>query len=237
MTARVSLQPAYLLSRRPYRDTSLLLEVFTPHHGRLGMVARGARGPKSKLRGLLQDFTPLLLSWQAGGELQGLQAAEAAGLPLTLQGERIFHGWYLNELLLRLLPRGDAHPSLFEAYALTLVQLGGDAQQGVDALRYFEMSLLTELGYAPTWPDTLEAGAHYRWDAEHGIAPLEGPEPGAYAGSSLLALRDGHLHDAVSRRDARELLRRLLAVHLGGRPLRTPQLLREMRANRAAVSD
>src|SRR3546814_20495683 len=118
MRTRVVLEPAYLLNRRLYQDSSLLLEAYTRNHGRVGLVARGARGPKSKLRGVLQTFSPLLLSWSTTGELGTLTGAEAAGPPLLLSGERIFHGWYLHELLMRLLPRQDPHPALFEAYAL-----------------------------------------------------------------------------------------------------------------------
>lgn len=229
MTGRVTLEPAYLLSRRPYRDTSLLLEVFSRGHGRVGLIARGARAPKSKLRGLLQDFSPLLLSWHLRGELGALEAAEAAAPPLVLGGERIFHGWYLNELLTRLLQRHDAHPHLFEAYALTLAQLGGEAQAGIDALRYFEMSLLAEMGYGVLLPETLEPGLRYRYDVERGPEPAAADDAKAYAGASLIALRDGELADAAARQDALRLLRRLLAVQLGDRPLRTAQLLRAMR--------
>lgn len=227
---RVVLEPAYVLSRRPYRDTSLLLEVFTRDHGRVGLVARGARGAKSKLRGLLQDFSPLLLSWQAAGELGTLQSAEAAAPPLVLSGERVFHGWYLNELLTRLLQRHDAHPGLFEAYALTLAQLGGDVASGVDALRYFEMSLLAEIGYGPLLPDTLDPAQRYRYVPEHGPQPTVADDRDAYVGSSLIALRDHELASPAARQDALRLLRGLLAAQLGERPLRTPQLLRAMRA-------
>src|SRR5690348_1618596 len=97
---RVQLEPAFLLSARAYRETSALLEVFTPAHGRLGIVARGTRGPKSKLRGLLQPFQPLLLTWSERGEMCTLSTAEAGGAPLGLAGEAVFSGWYLNELLL-----------------------------------------------------------------------------------------------------------------------------------------
>lgn len=230
MSGRVTLEPAYVLSRRPYRDTSLLLEVFSREHGRVGLVARGARAPKSKLRGLLQDFSPLLLSWQNAGELGTLQSAEAAAAPLILSGERVFHGWYLNELLTRLLQRHDAHPGLFDTYALTLAQLGGEAVHGIDALRYFEMSLLVEIGYGPLLPETLAPDQHYRYDPEQGPEPTGADDRQAYAGASLIALRDGELADAKARSDALRLLRSLLAVHLGDRPLRTPQLLRAMRA-------
>lgn len=229
MRARVTLEPAYLLSRRPYQDSSLLLEAYTRGHGRVGLVARGARSAKSKLRGLLQPFAPLLLSWSAAGELGTLHGAEAAGPPLALGGERVFYGWYLNELLMRLLQRQDPHPALFEAYALAAQQLPGEAEAAQDALRVFEKVLLAEIGYGLLLPDTLAAERRYRYDPERGPLPAAVDEPGAYAGASLIALRDEQLATPAARADARRLLRAAIAAQLGGRPLQTPRLLREMR--------
>ncbi len=228
MRTRVTLQPAYLLNRRPYQDSSLLLEAYARGHGRVGLVARGARAARSKLRGLLQPFTPLLLGWSAAGELGTLQGAEAAGPSLPLGGERIFYGWYLNELLLRLLQREDPHPALFDAYALALQQLPGEAEAAQDALRIFEKTLLAELGYGLLLPDDLEPAVHYRYVAGSGPLRLAGGEAGSYCGASLIELRDEHFASAAARSDARRLLREVLAGHLGGRPLQTPLLLREM---------
>ncbi len=147
MRTRIEFEPAYLLVQRPYRETSQLLEAFSAGHGRLGLVARGARGPRSRLRGLLQPFTPLLLSWTESGELGTLTGAESGGAAPTLLGERVFHGWYLNELLiLKLLQRHDAHPRLYQDYVAALGELGG--KQAEAALRIFEKRLLIELGYA-----------------------------------------------------------------------------------------
>lgn len=230
MRTRVALEPAYLLSRRSYQDSSLLLEAYTRGHGRIGLIARGARGPKSKLRGLLQTFSPLLLSWSASGELGTLIGAEAAGPPLLLSGERIFHGWYLNELLLRLLQRQDPHPALFEAYALAVQQLPNDADAAHDALRVFERDLLAETGYGLQLPDDLDPQGHYLYRSEHGARPVAAAEAGAYRGLSLIELRDGQLSSQASRADVRRLLREAITAQLGGRPLETPRLLREMRA-------
>lgn len=232
MRARASLEPAYLLNRRPYGDSSLLLEAFTREHGRIGLIARGARGAKSKLRGLLQPFEPLLLSWHAGGELATLSGAESAGPPLGVEGERVFYGWYLNELLLRLLQRQDAHPLLFDAYVLTVQQLPGEAGHAQDALRLFEKTLLAEIGYGLLLPDDLDATRRYHYDPDMGPRPAADTDASAYAGASLIALRDEQLDTAQARGDARRLLRTALAVHLGPRPLQTAQLLREMRGVR-----
>lgn len=236
MRQRVEFEPAYVLARRPYRDTSLLLEVFTRDHGRVGLIARGARGPKSKLRGLLQDFTPLLLGWSAGGELGTLHGAEAAGPAVPLSGERVFHGWYLNELLMRLLPRQDAHAALFETYAVSLQRLGGDADEGLEALRLFEKNLLGEIGYALELPDDLDADASYRFEPGAGLLPALPGTAGSYRGASLIALRDEQLATPAVRGDARRLLQAALAVQLGDKPLQTPRLLRQMRGSVPAAT-
>jgi DNA repair protein RecO (recombination protein O) len=232
---RIQLQPAFLLSVRAYRETSALLEVLTPEHGRLGVVARGTRGPRSKLRGLLQPFQPLLLSWSEGGELGTLSGAEAAGPATALRGEAVFSGWYLNELVLRLLPRRDPHPALFDGYAQALAALG-DAQGAAAgvigaarALRVFELHLLAELGYAVNLPDDLAPDSWYGYDPEVGLRVAE-PGPSAYRGASLRALAAETLDTDESLRDARRFLRAALAPHLGERALRTPELLRALRA-------
>ncbi|HUR40190.1 MAG TPA: DNA repair protein RecO [Verrucomicrobiae bacterium] len=230
---RVPLEPGFLLSVRPYRETSALLEALTAGHGRVGLVARGVRGAKSRLRGLLQPFQPLLLSWSEGGELGTLTGAEAAGRPATLAGEAVFSGWYLNELVLRLLPRRDAHPELYSSYCEALAALGGEG--GVRALRVFELHLLAELGYAVHVPETTEPESWYGYDPEGGLRLAE-PGPDAYRGASLLALAEESLQTEESLRDARRLLRAALKPHLGDRALRTPEMLRALRGIRDSGS-
>lgn len=220
--AEIRLQPAYLLHTRPYGDTSLLIEAFTPEHGRVGLVARGARGGKRKVP--LQILQPLLLSWRSGGELCTLSAYEPQGPAAALVGEPLFCAWYLNELLLRLLQRGDAHPALFGYYATALALLADDAEA---ALRRFECGLLEELGYALSLPDDLQPEQRYR------LHPEQGPLPdalGEVSGAALIGLRDGLWLHAAARSDARRLMRGQLARLLGGKPLETPQLLRALRA-------
>lgn len=145
---------AFVLHGLAWRETSLIVEVMTRHHGRLGLVARGARRPRSALRGLLQPFQPLELRWSGQSELRNLVAAEWQGGFVPLQGGALMPGFYLNELLLRLLPREDAHPALFDDYLQTMTLLGARATEDtVEAtepiLRRFEAILLRELGVAP----------------------------------------------------------------------------------------
>lgn len=224
---RVSLEPGLILRAQPYRDTSLLIEAFSRSRGRVGLVAKGSRGPKSRTRALLQPFTPLLLSWVESGDLGTLTGVETAGAAPMLAGETIFSGWYLNELLLRLTHRHDPHPALFDDYAATLQALAKDPPP---ALRVFEKRLLAELGYGLLLPEEIDPARRYRYDPESGTIEFEADAPGSVAGTSLMALRDEHFDDEASLRDARRLLRAAIDRQLGGKPLQTPALLRQARA-------
>src|SRR6266540_2232203 len=151
-------EPAFVLHAYPYRETSVIVEAFTPAFGRVAMVARGARRPRSELRGLLQGFQPLLLSWSGQHELKTLHKAEwRGGLPLV-GGSALLCGFYLNELLLKLLPREDPHPQLYRDYEAALADLAaGDAQAPL--LRFFELDLIAALGYALSLTHETESGA------------------------------------------------------------------------------
>jgi len=234
MRRRVEFEPGFVLANRSYRESSALLEVLTPEHGRVGLVARSARGAKSKLRGLLQPFTPLLLSWTESGDLGSLIAAESAAPVIPLTGEAVFYGWYVNELLTRLLQRHDPHPALYANYADTLPKLAGDHAE--PALRQFELGLLAETGYGLELPDDLEAEASYRYAADGSLTFALPRDAGALRGQTLIALRDNSLNptDPECLREARNLLRAALRVQLGGRELETPKLLRALREQRLA---
>lgn len=232
---RVLLQPAFVLHRRPYRDTSLLLEVFSRDHGRVGLVARGAAGPRSRLKGLLQPFASLLLSWAGAGELATLTAAEETGLPAPLPPHRVLAGLYINELLIRLLPRLDPHPSLFAAYPLLLAELTM-ASSEEPPLRRFEKCLLDELGYGLTLDCEVVSGTpivaeeQYCYVLDQGplaVGSFEGGVP--ISGRGLLALRDGVLTDPAVLREVKRLTRAALAVQLRGRALKTRELYRARR--------
>lgn len=233
---RVELEPAYVLHHRPFRDTSVLLEVFSLEHGRLGLVARGARGPRSRMRGLLQPFRPLLLSWQLRGELGTLTAAELAeGASATPAGGDVLLGlFYLNELLLRLTGRLDPHRELYAAYAETVARLAG-GEPVAPALRRFEKRLLDALGYGPdlgrdATGQAIDPQGSYRYEPTLGVAPCRADAAGALQGASLLALADGRLDQPRALADARQLLRAALEVHLEGRPLRTREMLARLRS-------
>lgn len=228
---RIDLQPAYVLHSRPWRETSLLLDVLTRHHGRLTLVARGARRPRAEMRGILLAFVPLTLSWFGKGEVRTLHAAEwQGGLP-QLTGQALLCAFYVNELLLRLLHRDEAHEELFDAYARTLVLLAHGADSA-KALRCFELELLAQLGYglnlhvdADGLP--LQAEASYLYLTEHGPLRVAHDEPGALRGQTLLDCARRQFTDPLTRQQARQLLRQVLQHYLGPEPLQSRLLLQD----------
>ncbi len=229
---RVALQPAYILHRKPYRDTSLLLEVFTQNHGRIGLVARGAQGKRSSLKALLQPFQPLLLSWSGRGELQTLTSAESDGVAPMFSGEALLSGFYLNEILMRLLHRHDPHDELYTSYQRTLTKL----REGSECdwpLRLFERDLLQELGYGLQLTHTvdgevLEPNSSYCYHPEHGPIPALNDQTDCLLvhGCTLLALDSGENGGAECRNEAKRLMRTILQPYLGNRPLASRELFR-----------
>lgn len=232
------LQPGYILHQREYRDTSLLLEVFTRDQGRLGLVARGARAPRSRIRGLLQPFQPLLLSWSGRGAqsdsglgtLAGVEAdIEQGGAAPRLPGSALYSGFYLNELLMRLVQRHDPHPELFAAYGQALRGLQTAPQR---PLRLFEKRLLEELGYGLLLDreadsgEPVSAGIEYVYALESGPLRSAGTTaPGLkLSGRSLLSLAAEDLSDAQSLAESKRLMRAALGLYLGDRELKTREV-------------
>ena len=223
---RVQLEPCWLLSARPYSETSLLVEAFSERHGRIGLIAKGARSPKSRNRALLQALRPLLLSWTQRGELAALTGVEANGPPPELTGERLFYGWYLNELLLRLLHRQDPHPDAYRAYEEALDALPGPEAEF--ALRLFEKRLLADIGYGLELADDIDPALSYAYGEQEGFQPSP---RGHCSGRALIALRDGQpASEGEWRVELRRLMRELVRRQLGGRELETAKLLRQLRA-------
>ncbi len=235
MFTRPSLEPAYVLHGRAFRESSLLLEIFSRQHGRVGLVARGARGAKSRWRNVLQPFRPLLLSWSLRGELGSLTEAEqVAAMPLAA-GDGWFCGLYVNELLMRALQRGDPHPDLFDAYRMLMQQLA--SQQELQALlRNFEKQLLEAIGFAmalayePASGELVQADAWYRYhplagpmrEQTAGTSPISDQQPAAgqklISGAALLALESG-LIEEQHLPELKRLMRRVIRFHLGEKPL------------------
>jgi DNA repair protein RecO (recombination protein O) len=255
---RVTLNPGFVLHRREYRDSSLILELLTRDHGRVAVVARGARRPKARLNGLLQLFTPLLVSWAGRGDLGTLTGAEPNGAS-TLRGRTLISGFYLNELLMKLLTRHDPHPGLFDAYDRVLRELSACAVSTSEtdlpeqrALRLFEKTLLAEIGYGLVLDRDIATGAPISEDAQYDYHPERGPvrvengalevrDPGGPSraspsphsgvrlhGRSLVSLAAGELHDPESLRESKRLMRVVIGVCLDHRPLFSRALARSV---------
>ncbi len=221
---------AFVLHVRPWRETSLLLEVLTREGGRRGVVARGGRS-NAQHRARLQLFRPLWLELGGRGELAQLRRVEETQGMAILQGRTLICGYYLNELLMRLLPRDDAHPTLFDAYAAAIDALASAAGQEAAVLRRFEKNLLEELGWAPDWchtmqGDAVEASAMYRVDTEQGICLAGQGEARCVRGQSLLHLAAHQFNEPATAREIRLILQSFLAAHLGSKPLQSRELLK-----------
>lgn len=231
---RVLLQPAYVLHRRAYRETSFLVELFTPEHGRLTVIARGARKARSATQGLLQPFVPLLVSFAGKGELMSLSHVEANGEVKQLHGDCLFAGFYLNELLMCLLEKWDAHTALYAVYERTLLALQVNPLEQ-KTLRSFEKCLLEELGYGLlpksdiSLHNMFSPDKYYRFIPEQGFILSElgdqsQSEANIFSGKSLLAMAKEDWQDEKSLLDAKRLIRFVLAPLLGGRPLYSRRL-------------
>jgi DNA repair protein RecO (recombination protein O) len=231
-------QQGYVLHSYPFRESSLIVETFTRGHGRVALVARGARRPKSALRGVLLAFQPVLLAWSGKNELRTLMRAEWLGGQAPLQGPAMMCGFYLNELLLKLLPRDDPHERLFDVYRETIERLGG---QGVIAttLRRFERLLLGELGYAPILDREVISGEpilpdrRYVYVAERGpvSADADPVQLGVELdGQTLIDMQRDAYERPATQQQGKILMRTLINHHLGDRRLHTRQLLLDLQA-------
>jgi DNA repair protein RecO (recombination protein O) len=223
-------QPVYVLHTYPFKETSLVVELFSQQFGRIAAVAKGARRPHSAMRGMLQSFQMLDGTWSGKNELKTLHSLDwSAGLTL-IKGEALMCGFYMNELLLRLLPREDAHESLFVYYNATLKTLAVDGNLA-NILRRFELKLLQEMGYAvPLLQDEngveIEADKSYRYEAEYGACELSATKNGVQlSGKTLLDMGRDDYADVATQGQSKQLMRYLLAHYLGDKPLHTRQLL------------
>lgn len=229
---RVEDQTCLVLHRRPFRESSLLVELFSAVNGRVGLVARAARRPRSPWRGLVEPFRLLQAGWVRRGELGTLSALEPLDRGYALAGKALWCGLYANELLVRLLTRDLPAPALFDDYRRLLSALERPSGHS-RALRRFEMTLLKELGVAPELDRVAETGqpvdplGYYRIDPVAGPVAVSGPGRAAFSGRVLLALVESVDFDGELARETRRLMRGLLDYHLDGRPLNTPRLYRK----------
>ncbi len=241
---RVAQQPAWVLHTYPWRETSLIVEIFARDHGRVALVAKGARRPHSQLRGVLMAFQPLWMDWSGGGEVKTLVRAEWQGGQPLLTGRALLCGYYLNELLVRLTAREDPHPRLFSAYADAVRALGrGEPESPI--LRRFELVLLQELGYEAGLAhegdggDVVRPEGRYLYIIERGPTRLEtleeegvdaaalGDQP-VLSGQTLLDMAADDFSRAETLAQSKQLLRMLINHTLGGQPLQSRRVLKEL---------
>jgi len=229
---RADHEPGYVLHTYPYKETSLIVEAFTRRHGRVALLARGARRPRSAMRGVLLAFHPLRFGWSGSAELSNLISAEWAGALQPLAGRGLMCGFYLNELILRLVPREDAHEALFDAYGHALARLS--AQEAYAAvLRSFEKRLLAELGYAPLFYREAQSGAPIEPSGSYVYEPDRGPVRSSHgdlviSGRTLLDLAADDYTRSETRDEARYLMRALIGQRLHGQVLHTRSVLMEL---------
>jgi DNA repair protein RecO (recombination protein O) len=228
---RVSEQPAFVLHSYAYKETSLIVDMFTREHGRVGLVAKGAKRPHSKLRGVLQTFQPLSASWSGKSELRTLIDAEWVGGMLPLEKTALLCGFYLNELLVKLLARDDPHPLLFDQYVATLNQLAHNEPAPI-VLRKFERALLKQTGVASDLARCTVSRVGVEPERDYVVDPERGPRPAraadswpVVAGKTLLDMERDDYADARTQAQSKQLMRFLLAHQLGGAPLNTRQIL------------
>ena len=233
---RVELEAAFLLHARPYRETSQLLEILSRDHGRVGLVARGSRRPKSRWKSTLRPFQPLRISWSGRGSLYTLRGAETAAEAARIKGMSLMGAYYMNELLIALIQRGDSHPNLFTHYAGALAALSA-GEDTEPVLRRFEVSLLAEIGYGlfverdVVADEPLAGERKYEYVIDRGAVPVPDSRSGdmVFLGAELLATTRGEFQNAGQLKSAKRLLRALLDRHLGGRKLKTRAVLASMR--------
>jgi DNA repair protein RecO (recombination protein O) len=238
---RVLDEPGFVLHSIPYKETSLILDVFTRSHGRLALIAKGAKRPHSSLRPVLQRFQPLLISWSGKSELRTLTKSEWVGGSPALVGDALLCGFYLNELLVKFLAREDAYEALYDQYAQTVYALSQIIDSGADieqTLRPFELALLRETGYAVALDHCVEtqtkpiATERYVYQPEKGIRPLQSDDPGNWpvlTGFALEAMAKGDFSDMETLSQSKQLMRFLLGIHLQDQVLTTRQILIDLK--------
>ncbi len=237
---RVHDEPAFVLHHYDWSEASLILEVFSRHHGRVALVAKGVKRPSSQFRPVLLPLQPLSIGWGGDAEVRTLKSAQWQGGHVMPGGEALLSGYYLNELLMKLLARDDPHATLFDRYALAVRTLAEGRVPQAAVLRAFELLLLRETGLLPTLDEEgsslspLQPQARYHLVPEAGLRSAQHPDEPALTGEQWQALQaaldsDAPLTGLLGCGDAlatlRQPLRNLLHYHSGVRVFQTRQLM------------
>lgn len=231
MTERVLLQPAYVLHARPFRETSLLVDLLTRDYGRLSAIARGARAQQSRYRGHLRSFVPLLISWSGKSDLVSLNQLEPFGSPILLEGNSLLAGLYLNEIIVLLLHQHDPHPDIFNYYCKSIIALN-QHQEIEPILRYFEKNLLVALGFGFSWThasDTLNPVSTAQWYAfrpDFGFCEnlKNFNHQTVFNGAHLLAIAQNEFNNPEVLRTAKQIMRMAMQVRLGSKVIKSREL-------------
>lgn len=243
MSTALEPEPAFVLHSRPYRETSALIDFFSRHYGRFRVVAKGVRSGKKNSR-ILAPYTPLLITWTGKSELKTLKHFESSGSPIILQGDRLYCGFYLNELLLRLLPEHDAHTDLFDQYLHVLTKLANSQIPMEPSLRTFEFNLLDDIGYGLVLDTDSETGDAIIAENSYWFDPLVGftlkenlnaceninpSQKGTnlFSGKELLAIHSGHMETPEIASTAKRLMRLAFQPHIGNVPLKSRALFKK----------
>ncbi|RLA00217.1 MAG: DNA repair protein RecO [Gammaproteobacteria bacterium] len=238
MTSSEDLQPAFVLHSRPWRETSLLVDIFSQNHGKLGLCARGVRNKKSPKRSILQPFTPLLLSWKGRGDLPTMTQLEPAAASIQLKGDPLFSAFYINELLVRLLHRHDPHPQLYNHYHQTLQALS-TCSNVEQILREFELNLLSAMGYGLTLNcdmdgEPIVADREYLLNQDGVFQQVEQKlhlEPARlFAGHYLISIANNNWQNMEVLKVAKRLMRFAMQPLLGDKPLQSRKLFRRKKS-------
>lgn len=228
------LSQAFVLHSRPFKESSLIVDLFTLDHGRCNVLARGVRGSKkSNKRALLQPFQPLSVSWVGRSELKTLKHVEAEGLPFFLAGIPSMSGLYMNELLIKLLIHWDPHPDIFSIYQYSLQRLHQKEQPSI-ILREFELNLLEELGYGVDWlsdvhGDLIEKHNDYGFIPEQGFIPLlQAPKHSLkVSGKHIIAVAEKDWSTSGSLALVRKVCRVIIDPLVGYKELNSRKLLQQ----------
>jgi len=229
---RVQQQAAFILHHRPFRDTSQILDVISRDHGKLAVVAKGSRGARSRLKGILRPFMPLSISWVIKSDLGTLTGAEVLGRPLRLSGDALLSGYYVNELILHFLHRHDPQPGVFDVYGQTIRALASADAEIAPCLRQFEVELLRQVGYALNLDheygsnNELDADQYYEYRVEQGSVAVSRSEgPLVFKGDTLTAISEQRFTEPDVLRAANRLLRDVISFHLDGKELKSRKVL------------
>ena len=229
-------QDIYILHTYPIKETSLIAELFSEKHGRIPVVAKGARRPRSSLRGMLQSFQLLQATWSGRGEIKTLHNIEWCNKFLLVDGNALICGFYINELIIRLLPREDSYTKLFNFYHHTMMTLAGGENLEI-TLRRFELRLLQELGYEVPLKkdengDSIISNKFYIYEAGYGPSDQSKTNSGVkILGKTLLDMAEDEYKEDNTQLQSKQLMRYLISHYLGDKPLNSKQLFTNLQDN------